>query len=204
MQAAYTKFNRESGEVETTMALTPYAPMSPPVYTKTLTGAKEISLGVLDRAMTTTTGADSVLKDEKAAYGAFAEALRDATPIREIKRRVGARVIPRLEGQLRAYQRRYRAAKAVLFVLGCTALASSMMGLAGETETFKTYKEYLHAPVVGTINLLTTSAVVGLNGIVGKMKANIERVRRDLMKRKSYQDASRMPYDATCGVEELV
>nr|QBL15286.1 NS3a [Ife virus] len=186
------------------MAVAPYVATAPPKYVGEAMKMSDLSLGILDKAMVNTTGADAIIKDEKASYASFAEALRDSAAMREVKRRVNGRIVPRLEEQLRGLKRRLVLVQSVLVGITVVAIVSSVLNLMGEVKELEDVLHIFRHPICGTLNLLSTSMVVVLNNVCKKMDEEIGRVRRDLVKRKSYIDASSLPADFKVGIDALL
>ncbi|AFX73386.1 NS3 [Lebombo virus] len=182
-------------------ALVPYNPR-PPSYAPTApresVAMETISLGVLNQAMSNTTGANNPLKEEKAAFGAYAEAFRDPVPIREIKRRVGVRTVHKLEGVRRNVRRRALFVRTLLFVSGVIALSTSIV------NTLSTFVPGLKLEEIGSdwlqtliqvINLMGTAAIMSLSKYLNSLDQEISLLNRDIVKKKSYIDASNMKWD---------
>ncbi|ALL99298.1 non-structural protein 3 [African horse sickness virus 3] len=189
-------------------AIVPYVP---PPYTyanaPTLGGQagemESMSLGILNQAMSSTTGASGALKDEKAAFGAMAEALRDPEPIRQIKKTVGLRTLKHLKIELASMRRRYAILRVVIFMSGCVTMATSMVGglTIIDTEIYKDLNGdgWLSKTVHG-LNLLCTTMLLAAGKISDKIQEEISRTKRDIAKRESYVSAASMSWSGDTSV----
>ncbi|ALL99296.1 non-structural protein 3 [African horse sickness virus 3] len=187
------------------------APYVPPPYTYAnaptpggQAGEMEsMSLGILNQAMSSTTGASGALKDEKAAFGAMAEALRDPEPIRQIKKTVGLRTLKHLKIELASMRRRYAILRVVIFMSGCVTMATSMVGglTIIDTEIYRDLNSdgWLSKTVHG-LNLLCTTMLLAAGKISDKIQEEISRTKRDIAKRESYVSAASMSWSGDTSV----
>ncbi|ALL99340.1 non-structural protein 3 [African horse sickness virus 5] len=193
----YSMHNGESGAIVPHVP-PPYNFASAPTFSQRTSQMESVSLGILNQAMSSTTGASGALKDEKAAFGAMAEALRDPEPIRQIKKQVGIRTLKNLKMELATMRRKKSALKIMIFISGCVTLATSMVGGLSivDDDILDDYKEndWLMKTIHG-LNLLCTTVLLAAGKISDKIQEEISRTKRDIAKRESYVSAASMSWN---------
>nr|ATW68840.1 NS3 protein [Baku virus] len=146
----------------------------------------EMALGVLQNALTSTTGANETAKNEKAAYGAAAEVMRDDPATRQLKAHVNLTAVLELEERYKRVRRKkcackwLQAASSTLILLISIAMSIASASLWIESTLVKK-----GVPVYMIISGLTTVAMV-----TGRMHAHARTaartIKRDLVKKRSY------------------
>ncbi|AKP24096.1 NS3a protein [Chenuda virus] len=161
----------------------PLVPSAP----RPLPGAMpEMALGVLQNALTSSTGANETAKNEKAAYGAASEVMRDDPATRQLKVHVSVTAIAELEERYKRVRRKKCACKWLQAISSALVLTTS---IAMSIVTASTWVENTlvknGVPVYMIISGLTTVAMVA-----GRMHAHARTatrtIKRDLVKKKSY------------------
>nr|UWW10738.1 NS3 protein [Tibet orbivirus]WFJ08459.1 NS3 [Tibet orbivirus] len=189
------------------MSLVNYVPSDsrPPSYVPTapmaVDGMAGVSLGILNQAMTNTTGATTASKMEKTAYGSYAEAFRDDIRLRQIKKHVNEQIIPRLRCELNQAKRKRMIVGTIMCVAAVVALITSVGTLAGDLNvSMKTPELNITLPVwfksfsaiFGFANLGSTMIMMLCAKTERMLTAQIDMIKKELMKKQAYNDAVRM------------
>ncbi|APT68082.1 NS3 [Tibet orbivirus] len=174
-----------------------YAPMAP-----TMTdGMASVSLGILNQAMTNTTGATTASKLEKAAYGSYAEAFRDDLRLRQVKKHVNDQIIPKLSIELSHLRRKKIIVGTIMLVAAIIALVTSAGTLTNDLSiSMKTGDVNITIPawfkgfsaVFGFANLGSTMIMMLCARTERMLTGQIDMIQKELMKKKSYNEAVRM------------
>ncbi|AFH41518.1 NS3 [Eubenangee virus] len=212
------KIEMESGEDRSLVKyVTPpsYVPIYPTA--PAVQPAGELSLNILNNAMTNSTGATNALKEEKTAYGAYAEALRDNPAVQNIKMRVYSNTIPRLENELRGKKRKRMLVHTAMLASAGVAAVTSVSSLikdinvvlpaSGKNETTAvTIPSWFasFSTVFNLVNLLATGAMMGCARAERGLDSQIAMLRKEITKKKSYNDAVRMSVRDDSDVAELI
>ncbi|AFH41528.1 NS3 [Pata virus] len=181
----------------------------PPSYAPTapvqIPGMPSVSLDILDKAMSNTTGTTNAQKEEKAAYASYAEAFRDNLRVRQVKRRVNEQILPRLKTELRGLKTRKTIIHITLLVAATAALLTSVSTLTGDLsitipaigqanstkiEMPAWFKGF--STVFGIINLASTTVMLISARQERALDAHIAMLRKEIMKKTSYNEAVHM------------
>nr|AZK31321.1 NS3 [Big Cypress virus] len=156
------------------------APMLP-------TSDKETSLSILSNALTSSSGSNSTQKNEKASFGAIAEALRDEPAVRFAKYEVNQRSIPRIEISLSGKKRLKSFLRVMEIFFGIITVALGVFTTsAAEVETLKSKLEGGWAAGLHIINLVTGALLIYCAKTIGRLKEEIAQLERDLEKKLMY------------------
>ncbi|AFX73397.1 NS3 [Orungo virus] len=172
--------------------------------------ARELSLNVLTNAMTNTTGANEAIKNEKAMFGAYADALRDTPEIRVVKRRINERTLEKLHKMRRSLHGRRMFVRMLLAINVGLALLTSAVNVVRQSlddfgkERWIVGGVWWLGEVVVTINFGTTVATLVLMRIHGALNAQLQTIKRDIYKKSSYNEAAAMHWKGEISlIEEL-
>ncbi|ARA68489.1 non-structural protein 3 [African horse sickness virus 1] len=190
---------------ENERSIVPYIPPAyhptAPALAVSASQMETMSLGILNQAMSSSAGASGALKDEKAAFGAVAEALRDPEPIRKIKRQVGIQTLKTLKVELSGMRRKKLILKIIMFICANVTMATSLVGGMSIVDediakhlAFDGKEDWVSKTVHG-LNLLCTTMLLAANKISEKVREEIARTKRDIAKRQSYVSAATMSWD---------
>nr|AGZ91996.1 non structural protein NS3 [Changuinola virus] len=179
-----------------------YAP-SAPVYS----APNHLSLNILNNAMNNGTAKTNALKEEKVAFGAYAEAYRDDPAVQQIKSRVNDQIIPKLKHELAGLKRKRWLVHLVMLIAAAIAMFTSIGSLIKDlqikipgTNGTSTTNGEIHLPtwytslgaVFGIINLGATGLMITCARIEKNLDDSIGFLKKELMKKRSYNDAIRL------------
>ncbi|AFH41508.1 NS3 [Tilligerry virus] len=179
--------------------------------------ASELSLSILNNAMTNNTGATNAQKEEKCAYGAMAEAFRDSTTVQHIKLRVNTNILPRLQHELTGKKRKRFLVHSAMLGSAAVAALTSVSSLVKDINIVIPSKTNgtntpLEIPswfasfstVFNLINLVATGAMMACARIERSLDCSIAMLRKEIMKKQSYNDAVRMSVQDGTDVAKLL
>nr|AZJ37606.1 NS3 [Skunk River virus] len=152
---------------------------------------KETSLNILTNALTSGTGSTTQQKNEKASYGAIAEALRDEPAVRFAKFEVNSRSIPRIEDRIKRLRRSKNVYKIGEVIFGLLTIVlgvftTSVSEVEQLRETFKGgYITGLHV-----LNLITGALLVFCAKAVSRTREDVRQMDRDLEKKIMYNSVA--------------
>nr|AGX86090.1 NS3 [Warrego virus] len=191
-------------------------PSAPPVYTPPTVppNPATVSLNILTNAMSSTTGATNAQKEEKAAYASYAEAMKDDINIKIIKSRVNEQVIPRLEHELHCMQRRKKILYAVMLISAILALFTSGITITKDmliTLTHATHTTHIEMPTwvrdlsvfIGMLNFASMGVALGCAKMMDGLVRSIDQVRKEISKKKAYNDATRIAFRGSVDFSKL-
>ncbi|UYE91505.1 NS3 protein [Mono Lake orbivirus] len=161
-------------------------PLVPTAPRPTAGPMPEMALGVLQNALTSSTGANETAKNEKAAYGAAAEAMRDDPQTRQLKAHVNMTAMVEIQARYARVKRKKCLCKWIQAVTSALILVISIaMSISGAAGWVEANVVKNGVPVYMIISGLTTLAMVS-----GRMHAHARstarNLRRDLIKKRSY------------------
>nr|QBL15298.1 NS3a [Japanaut virus] len=165
------------------------------------------SLNILNNAMSNTTGASNAMKEEKTAFGAAAEAMRDDEVIRDVKVCVAKKILPRLYTECTGLRRKRCLTQGALTFVAIIACASSMITFAVDmnlddvvlgTNTNETSSMKLPSwfkgitGFMGVVNMCSTGMMLALGRYERVLSEKIAMLRKEITKKESYMDAVSM------------
>nr|AGZ92005.1 non structural protein NS3 [Changuinola virus] len=188
-------------------AVVPYNPPSYAPSAPMFSPANHLSLNILNNAMNNGTAKTNALKEEKVAFGAYAEAYRDDPAVQQIKSRVNEQVIPKLKRELAGLKRKRWLVHLVMLIAAAVAMFTSVGSLIkdlqfkipGNNNTMTTAQE-IRLPtwytslsaVFSIINLGATGLMITCARIEKNLDDSIGFLKKELMKKRSYNDAIRL------------
>nr|AQX34680.1 NS3 [Changuinola virus] len=179
-----------------------YAPSAPQYNVPT-----HLSLNILNNAMNNGTAKTNALKEEKVAFGAYAEAFRDEPAVQQIKSHVNEQVIPKLKRELAGIKRKRWLVHLVMLCAAIIAMFTSVGSLIKDLQIKipgvngnSTTNGEIHLPawytslgaVFGIVNLGATGVMITCARIEKNLDESIAFLKKELMKKRSYNDAIRM------------
>nr|AMQ36836.1 non-structural protein 3 [Bluetongue virus] len=163
-----------------------------------------VALEILDKAMSNTTGATQTQKAEKAAFASYAEAFRDDVRLRQIKRHVNDQILPKLKSDLGGMKKKRAVIHATMLVAAAIALLTSVCTLSSDmslafkvSETNVTIPAWFKSlnPMLGVVNLGATFLMMVCARSERGLNQQIDMVKKEIMKKQSYNDAVRMSFE---------
>ncbi|ASW41957.1 NS3a [Bluetongue virus] len=163
-----------------------------------------VALEILDKAMSNTTGATQTQKAEKAAFASYAEAFRDDVRLRQIKRHVNEQILPKLRSDLSGMKKKRAIIHATMLVAAAIALLTSVCTLSSDmslafkvSETNVTIPAWFKSlnPMLGVVNLGATFLMMVCARSERGLNQQIDMVKKEIMKKQSYNDAVRMSFE---------
>nr|AGZ91994.1 non structural protein NS3 [Changuinola virus] len=188
-------------------AVVPYNPPSYAPSAPTYSQPSHLSLNILNNAMNNGTAKTNALKEEKVAFGAFAEAFRDEPAVQQIKSHVNEQVMPKLKRELAGLKRKRWLVHLAMLIAAAIAMFTSIgslikdlrLTIPGTNETVGTNKEiplpawYTSlSAVFGIVNLGATGIMITCARLEKALDSSISFLKKELMKKRSYNDAIRM------------
>nr|QRW41805.1 MAG: Nsp3 [Lobuck virus] len=157
------------------------------------TTAKTTALDVLSNALGAGSGTDEITRRERSAYGAAAQALNEDQSTRRLKVYMNKQIIPRLEQKHRTSTIKYRlwVCVEIFFAL----LSMMIFGIMGVTEWHTTIDEWMKNRSglkigISTVSMTCTFILLYASRSAGALKELRKRLRRELIKRQTYNDIS--------------
>ncbi|AMM44551.1 NS3/3A [Bluetongue virus] len=163
-----------------------------------------VALEILDKAMSNTTGATQTQKAEKAAFASYAEAFRDDVRLRQIKRHVNDQILPKLKSDLSGMKKKRAIIHATMLVAAAIALLTSVCTLSSDmslafkvSETNVTIPAWFKSlnPMLRVVNLGATFLMMVCARSERGLNQQIDMVKKEIMKKQSYNDAVRMSFE---------
>nr|AGE32269.1 NS3 [Sathuvachari virus] len=152
---------------------------------------KETSLNILTNALTSGTGSTAQQKNEKASYGAIAEALRDEPAVRYAKYEVNSRSIPKVESRIKRLRRTKKLYKIFEVVFGVATLLLGILTTSmAEIEEWKDKPFKGFASGLHVVNLLMGAILLYCAKGVGKIREEMRQLERDLEKKIMYNSVA--------------
>nr|AFX73375.1 NS3 [Changuinola virus] len=201
---------RDTDELEmlNESAVLPYT--RPPSYVPTapvMTVPGHMSLNILNNAMSNGTAKTNALKEEKVAYGSFAEAFRDDPATQQIKSHVNDQIIPKLKRELAGIKKKRWVIHIMMLIAAAVAMLTSLGTLIKDvqiripgTNSTQSAGNYIQLPawytslgaIFGIVNLGATGVMVTCARIEKSCDETIAFLKKELMKKRSYNEAIRM------------
>nr|AIT55712.1 NS3 [Wallal virus] len=206
-QQLITKEEEEPIYEKMDKAVVPYS--RPPSYVPTApsgVSGKDVSLDILNNAMSNTTGATNAMKMEKTAYSSYAEAMRDSVPVQNVKTSVNALIIPRLRNELSGLKRKRTLVHIALIVTAAVTMITSFSSLVKDfqvsipsgtesgnsTVTVQVPKWFASfSAVFNTVNLVATGLMISFARMEKMLDGQIGMIKKEIMKKESYNEAVR-------------
>nr|AMQ36826.1 non-structural protein 3 [Bluetongue virus] len=163
-----------------------------------------VALEILDKAMSNTTGATQTQKTEKAAYASYAEAFRDDVRLRQIKRHVNEQILPKLKSDLGGMKKKRTIIHITMLVAAAVALLTSVCTLSSDMSlAFRVNGTSVEVPawfkslnpMLGVVNLGATFLMMVCARSERGLNQQIDMVRKEIMKKQSYNDAVKMSFE---------
>nr|AQX34690.1 NS3 [Changuinola virus] len=188
-------------------AIVPYNPPSYAPSAPQYNAPSHLSLNILNNAMSNGTAKTNALKEEKVAFGAYAEAFRDEPAVQQIKSHVNEQVIPKLKRELAGIKRKRWFVHIVMLCAAAVAMFTSIGSLIKDlqikipgTNGTTTNDNQITLPVwytslgavFGIVNLGATGVMITCARIEKNLDDTIAFLKKELMKKRSYNDAIRM------------
>nr|AVV63151.1 NS3 [Changuinola virus] len=188
-------------------AVVPYNPPSYAPSAPQYAGTSHLSLDILNNAMNNGTAKTNALKEEKVAFGAYAEAFRDEPAVQQIKSHVNEQVIPKLKRELAGTKRKRWIVHLIMLGAAAVAMFTSVGSLIKDlqikipgTNGTTTSGDEIHLPAwytslgafFGILNLGATGVMITCARIEKGLDGTIAFLKKELMKKRSYNDAIRM------------
>nr|AGZ92004.1 non structural protein NS3 [Changuinola virus] len=187
-------------------AVVPYNPPSYVPSAPTYSPPNHLSLNILNNAMNNGTAKTNALKEEKTAFGAYAEAFRDDPAIQQIKSHVNQQIIPKLKRELAGLKRKRWLVHLVMLIAAAIAMFTSLGSLIKDLQikipgtNTTTSGEEIKLPmwytslgaVFGIVNLGATGVMITCARVEKNFDDSIAFLKKELMKKRSYNDAIRM------------
>ncbi|AGY34651.1 non-structural protein NS3 [Changuinola virus] len=179
-----------------------YAPTAPTTF-----APAHLSLNILNNAMSNGTAKTNALKEEKVAFGSYAEAFRDEPAVQQIKSHVNEQIIPKLKRELAGYKKKRWLVHLTMLIAAGVALFTSLGTLVKDVQiripgnnSTAGANEYIHLPtwytslgaIFGIVNLGATGLMISCARIEKSYDESIAFLKKELMKKRSYNDAIRM------------
>ncbi|ACJ06243.1 NS3 [Equine encephalosis virus] len=201
------------------MVYPPTAPM-PPVMTwnnlkiDSVDGMKDLALNILDKNITSTTGADECDKREKAMFASVAESAADSPMVRTIKVQIYNRVLDDMEREKQKCEKRRAVLKFISYTFITLMLTSTFLMAMIQTPPITQYVERAcngteEAEKTDPCGLMRWSGAVQfltliMSGFlymckrwIATLSTNVDRISKNILKRRAYIDAARSNPDAT-------
>ncbi|AGX89729.1 Nsp3 [Mobuck virus] len=181
---AYEKvFHEETKQKETLLNLT-----VPDALT-----ARTTALDVLSNALGAGSGTDEITRRERSAYGAAAQALNEDESTRRLKVYMNRQIIPRLEQKYRTSTIKYRLWVCVEIFFAF--LSIMIFGVMGVTEWHESIDDWMKKQSgikvgVSTVSMICTMILLYASRSAGGLKELRKRLKRELIKRQTYNDIS--------------
>nr|AGZ91995.1 non structural protein NS3 [Changuinola virus] len=188
-------------------AVVPYSPPSYVPSAPPYNAPNHLSLNILNNAMNNGTAKTNALKEEKVAFGAYAEAFRDDPAVQQIKSHVNEQVIPKLKRELAGIKRKRWIVHLVMLIAAAIAMFTSIGSLIKDLQikipgnnSTSTQNNEIRLPawytslgaVFGIINLGATGVMITCARMEKAFDESIAFLKKELMKKRSYNDAIRM------------
>nr|WBV80520.1 NS3 [Yonaguni orbivirus] len=155
--------------------------------------AKAAALDVLSNALGAGSGTDEITRRERSAYGAATQALSEDENTRRLKVYMNRHVIPRITQKFRTVTIKYRIwlGVEIFFAL----LSMMIFGITAVTEwqdTVDTWMKSKSGLKIGlsTVSMICTVCLLYASRSAGALKELRKRLRREIIKRQTYNDIS--------------
>nr|AYM94260.1 nonstructural protein 3 [Kemerovo virus] len=160
------------------------SPTAPPAYAAT--PMANVALGVLQNAITSTTGANETARNEKAAYGAAVEALKDDETTRMLKAHVNETSLREAERTLAKLKRKCLLLHcAELMCLALTIGISVVLMITSAADALEAQLKRINMSS-HVITGLLTAAAIGLQRARQSHQRRKKSMKRDLVKKQMY------------------
>nr|AHL27157.1 NS3 protein [Okhotskiy virus] len=165
------------------------SPTAPPAYAA-IPGAN-VALSVLQNAVASGTGASEVMRNEKAAYGAATEVLKDDETTRMLKMQVNEYSLTEMRGAYRKLKRQcrllhYAEVLCLAFTLGLSLILMIPDAASGFERALKKISLTGHV-ITGVL----TSLAIFLQHHRARMLKRKRSIKRDIVKRMTYISLAR-------------
>nr|QQY96657.1 NS3 [Equine encephalosis virus 7] len=201
------------------MVYPPTAPV-PPMMTwnnlkiDSVDGMRDLALNILDKNITSTTGADECDKREKAMFASVAESAADSPAVRMIKIQIYNRVLDDMEKERVKAERRRAVLRLASYTIITVMLLSTFLMAMMQTPPINQYVERAcngTNPTQGDdpcglmkwsgalqfITLILSGFLYMCKRWIQSLSRNADRIRKNILKRRAYIDAAKTNPDAT-------
>nr|BAV16926.1 NS3 [Muko virus] len=160
------------------------SPTAPPAYAAT--PMANVALGVLQNAITSTTGANENAKNEKAAYGAAVEVLKDDETTRMLKTHVNSAALEETRRTLGKLKRKCVLLHcAEVLCLAVTIGLSIALTIAGVAKVLENQLKAINTST-HVITGLLTAAAIGIQRVRQSHQRRKRCLKRDYVKKQMY------------------